>query len=99
MRVGRRDALDTFRYALNAAGRTVLVQGSETGVVNRAPARARRSMLVDVMLTDISDIAKSQYAMQILHVQQDVDVYRKSRGAGARTLTQFDSHVISGKGR
>ena len=54
MRVGRREALDTFRYALNAAGRTVRVQASETGVVNRAVARARRSMLVDVVLTDIS---------------------------------------------
>jgi hypothetical protein len=61
VRVGRREALDTFRYVFNAAGLSV----SETGVVNRAPASARRSMLVDVALTDMSGYCKSQHAMQI----------------------------------
>ena len=65
MRIGRREALDTFRYALNAAGRTVRVQASETGVVNRAVARARRSMLVDVVLTDILKYCNMRYAMEI----------------------------------
>lgn len=54
MIVGRRAALATVLEAVKAAGLTVRAQDSEMGV-NRAPRRARRSMFVDVELTDISD--------------------------------------------
>lgn len=52
--VGRRAALDTVLDGLNAAGLMVRLQDSETGWANRAPIRARRSMVVDVELIDIS---------------------------------------------
>lgn len=67
MRIGRREALDTFRYALNAAGRTVRVQASETEVVNRPVARARRSMLVDVVLTDIPRYCNMRWRFLYVH--------------------------------
>lgn len=51
--MGIRAALDTFLDELNAAGLTVRLQASETGVVNRAPQSARRRMFVDVELTDM----------------------------------------------
>lgn len=49
VRVGRRAALDTFLQGPNTAGRIDL----EIGAATRALVIARRSMFVDVELTDI----------------------------------------------
>lgn len=52
--VGRRVALATVLEGAKTAGLTVRAQDSETDV-NREPRSARRSMFVDVELTDISE--------------------------------------------
>lgn len=51
--VGRRAALDTVLEGAKAAGLIIRVQDAEAGWAERAPNSARRSMAVDVELTDI----------------------------------------------
>lgn len=65
MIVGRRAALATVLKGAKVAGRglTVRAQESETGV-NRPARRARRSIIVDVELTDISENRGSEDEMQ-----------------------------------